>query len=93
MAVTTEDLRVLLHGDSDCAVIDLHGELGDTSVAFLRDVVEQLIAEPAGAARIEIHVGALERCDAVGTELIVTLERSAARAGRILVLVGAWARV
>jgi len=82
----TDDLRVLLHGDHERAVVDLEGKLSGTSAPFVRSVVEQLIAQPGGASRIELHLDGLERCDAAGVDLLAHLERAAVIAGRELVV-------
>jgi ABC-type transporter Mla MlaB component len=63
------------------------GGASRASAPFVRNVVEQLLAHPDGAGRIELHLDELERCDAAGVELLVHLERAAARAGRKLVVV------
>jgi anti-anti-sigma regulatory factor len=83
----TDALRVLLHGDDERAVVELQGDLGAESLAFFREVVEQLIAQPGGARRIELHLDELERCDAGGAELLSELERAAATVGREIVVI------
>ena len=87
MVPTTDDLRLRLHGDLEHAVVGLEGELNGSSAPFVRDVVEQLLAEPDCAGRIEIHLDELELCDPAGADLIVHLDRVATRAGRNLVVV------
>jgi anti-anti-sigma factor len=83
----SDDLRVLLHGDHEHAIVDLEGELSGASAPFVRNVVEQLIAHPGGADRIELHLDELERCDAAGVDLMVQLDRAATLVGRKLVVV------
>ena len=83
----TDALRVMLHGDDEHTVVALQGELSTESAAFFRDVVEQLLAQPEGAGRIELHLEELEHCDAAGAELLAQLGRAATNAGRVIVTV------
>jgi anti-anti-sigma regulatory factor len=85
--VTTE-LEIWLHGDEQHSVVRLRGCLDATSAPFARRVVHDLLADPTGAARIDLHLEETSVCDHAAARMLLTLDAEATRSHRQIIMYG-----
>jgi anti-anti-sigma regulatory factor len=82
------ELEIWLHGDDRHAVVRLRGRLDDTSTSFAGRVLHDLLADPEGAADIEVHLDEVSAYDETAARVLLRMADEAARAHRRITMFG-----